>query len=328
MDFNTGLFGPIVVVNPAYLVSELQQQHASPCDVDEEVFVALVEQAEANSVYYKYNLHKLFGKKYHAKYREQEEFGLGNTKRSLNGYMYGSLNSDVGMEFKYHTKIRWNVLTMNTTMSEFDCDDKCQEKKENGQENDKLMYAGPATSFGALTVNWGAGNSLVSRGGVTGNSFTLDVAQSTTFDMIPTQAGTFRFWVSDYDMLGMVGTFDVYDDGSYTSVKKQSSSSSSGMSGGAAALITIGTLMLLGLIVALVVVVKRPDLVGLNTTRFACIDDSTAGLNMGNTTSDAPIAAAGPPMLVCTWCGDSHINGAQNCTKMMTFLKANPQSQV
>lgn len=50
MDFNAGVFGPIVVIHPAYLVTHQQQEEAFPCDVQEEIFLGLLEQNEANSV--------------------------------------------------------------------------------------------------------------------------------------------------------------------------------------------------------------------------------------------------------------------------------------
>jgi hypothetical protein len=145
--YDSGVFGPIVVVDPAYIMNEDQKNRSFPCDIDEEVNLAFMETSETNSVYYKWNLHDFFGKKYHDKYREEAEFAISNTKRSINGHMYGNLGATTGMEFDYGTRLRFNVIVQNTTIR--------FEAKEDEHENDRAYMWGPHEGWTNITVNMG-----------------------------------------------------------------------------------------------------------------------------------------------------------------------------
>ena len=273
-------------------------------------------------------MYSLFAKKFHSKFRENWDNNLPNVKYSINGHMYGSLNPSRGLEFKYHSRLRWHVFSLNSSFVPLECDDKCQERQD-----EVAAFVGSEEGMGDLTINWAGPNALTAQTGTVGNSFRLGPTQSTSFDMLPTEAGEYRFWVSDYDKLGMFATFSVYDDGSYVA-PQYVVSDEEGLSGAAIALISVGCIMLVAVLAVLVVVIRRPHLVGLSQAPYcisSSMDDSTTELNAGVPKSESyreytsGHADSVHELVVCGWCGDKHINGAQNCTKMLAFLKSHPE---
>jgi hypothetical protein len=151
--YDSGVFGPIVIVDPAYIMNNDQKMDAFPCDIDEEVNLAFMETSESNSVYYKWNLHDFFDKKYHDKYREEAEYAIPNTKRSINGHMYGNLGASTGMEFDYGSRVRFNVIVQNTTMHWIPSEE--EEGVEEGEEEVMYDVWGPSQGWTNITVNMG-----------------------------------------------------------------------------------------------------------------------------------------------------------------------------
>jgi hypothetical protein len=50
VDLSTGLYGPIVVVDPSFIVTDMQKEKAKPCDIDDEFFLYFSQVSESKSL--------------------------------------------------------------------------------------------------------------------------------------------------------------------------------------------------------------------------------------------------------------------------------------
>jgi hypothetical protein len=256
--YDSGVFGPIVVVDPAYIMNNDQKTDAFPCDIDEEVNLAFMETSESNSVYYKWNLHDFFDKKYHDKYREEAEFAIPNTKRSINGHMYGNLGASTGMEFDYGTKVRFNVIVQNTTMNWI--------PKEDEHEHEDAYMWGPSQGWTNITVNMGheMGGSMVHN---------FDGKSTQTLDYQCMTEGTVLIDVELFNMYGVSSYFTTLeDDGTFVHEQQSSGGSKTSSAGEAVGIVfaCIFCFFLGGLVVYAREIILKTE------TYAKCMDDSTS----------------------------------------------------
>lgn len=113
-DLHSGILGPIVIVDPTYVISSYQKSVAYPCDVNNEMFLLSGVFSESHSWYLKYNLeHSLPALKYDI-IRTNSSFITANKKYSLNGFMYGNLNSNIGNIIPINSLVRVYVISIST----------------------------------------------------------------------------------------------------------------------------------------------------------------------------------------------------------------------
>lgn len=240
-------------------------------------------------------------------YLKKPEAVLSNVRRSLNGYMYGNLNADLGMEFMYMDKIRWNVLVLNSTIS-FTADDQWEEKRDE-------MALGPEQGWQQVTITWG-GNYVTNSGHSSpSHSVTLPGFSAASLDMVAETAGDFLISVVGLEQYGALAQYSVIDDGTYIPPQPETSHTNGKEFNkeAVAAISVVMCLVAVALFALLFIVQKKRS----NEYMKTLDESSTIVFNptLGMNSSHSPQS-----IVQCSWCHGPH--GAQDCTEMHAFLQA------
>ncbi|GMH38872.1 hypothetical protein BSKO_06770 [Bryopsis sp. KO-2023] len=115
-DIYSGLVGPLVVVNPAYITTDEEAEKAFPCDLDREFFMYYSVSDENNNRLFDSNVGKVenavdLGAKEIEELAGDDDFVESNLMHGINGYMYANLP---GLVMKAGDRVRWYIFSFGT----------------------------------------------------------------------------------------------------------------------------------------------------------------------------------------------------------------------
>ncbi|CAE7532451.1 unnamed protein product [Symbiodinium microadriaticum] len=216
------------------------------------------------------------------------------------------------MEFMYMNRIRWNVLTFNTTIS-IQTNDKWEEKRD--EKN-----LGPEEGWGEVTLRWEGSDVTLLSHSSTSKSVTLPGTFAATIDMIAETAGDFLITVDGYEQYGAMAQFSVIDDGTYVPKSPKKSNKDEEFSSDAVAAISV-IMCSVAVVIFVILYIARQKRSNQYTKT---LDDSSTivfnpvlGMNSSHSSGGS---------VQCSWCSGPH--SAQDCKALREYTHNSKKGSV